>query len=519
MNHLGTVLLAMLLPAAAMAAMPLSRELPLSSGIRMEFAPDNSDYEEIRDYLRQLDSIAAQILIRREDSRPTVDCRLVLTGTDDAIEIEQIRETTVIHLPAELRRWRSPLLRRRVMALLLLVKCGLEPRHVTAADRVPCWLATGATVMAESRQELGHSSKNYFELRALDRAGYGLSLDDVIMGDYRPDCGVFYDLFAAGSEYLLTLCLNAISSRRNFMIPLIVASYSSPQQEPWQIFFATAGKELHLKLPKNLFADNKFSPNDQLRIWFRNGLRTRNINLFYPAAAGELHRRFEELRTVTFPVAGKDNTAKDVPCRLENLAASVRKAPDPEGTMILLLDDLASFQNECPRELLPPLTVIIAEAARLRQATASLSPNTDSAKKNSRKTPPKSPLNVTMAKVARLRHHAAVPTLPNYHQMEKDSGKILPQPSPPPPQKEDWNRLTTDYHDHVLAAIGEFEEKIRRQEAVESYLMQMESKFVPPAEQCRFRLKSLKMMDRLNREIWPEINNYLDQLEKEYLRD
>ena len=453
-----------------------AKELVTAYGIRLVFEPDNPDFTAIRDYLRLLDRITARMVMQKEDEQRETNCRLMPIGIEpeDQLELTRIRNVTVVRLPAAAKHWNTDrLLRRRVVAILLLVKCGITPQNLEEVDRIPTWLTTGAIGMATFIQDGELSAKkNYFELRALDSAGFGMSLDDIVMGDYVPECGVFYDLFAEGSEYLLSLCMGATSYRDNFIRELVIRSYYRKKETSWDVFFATAGESLNRKLAKNTVQGDAVSPRERVRTWFRNGLRTRNINFFYPQTANNIRREFDELRTVKLTVVNPKGEMKVVFCKIEDVAASVRQTLNAEGTMNQIMGGLTRLQNECPGELLPPLTRMFSEANAFRNAIA----------ENRNIAESKNPDKKTRT-------------------------------------EEEWKQLESAYQTNVAAAIADFEEMVRQRTAVENYLRAQEKFFLPPEVHFYFRLKSLDDMDRMNRKLWPEINNYLDQLEKEYVRD
>ena len=163
---------------------------------------------------------------------------------------------------------------------------------------------------------------------------------------------------------------------------------------------------------------------------------------------------------------------KVVFCKIEDVAASVRQTLNAEGTMNQIMGGLTRLQNECPGELLPPLTRMFSEANAFRNAIA----------ENRNIAESKNPDKKTRT-------------------------------------EEEWKQLESAYQTNVAAAIADFEEMVRQRTAVENYLRAQEKFFLPPEVHFYFRLKSLDDMDRMNRKLWPEINNYLDQLEKEYVRD
>ena len=168
---------------------------------------------------------------------------------------------------------------------------------------------------------------------------------------------------------------------------------------------------------------------------------------------------------------GADGKPVAVSCRIDELAGKVRQLPNPERMLELLCYDLRLLQNECSGETLPPLGQIYLEVDALYQAVCA---EKNAADPNNRK-------------------------------------KAL--------SKEAWDELMVAFGRNVQVATKEFESACRAGILLDQYLRAQEKLHVPPEIRYYYRLRSLDGMEQLNRNIWPDVNNYLDGLEKEYIRD
>ncbi len=450
-----------------------AEEVYTQYGVKLTFEGDNPDFSDVREYLRMADRITARLAAQKEPARREVNCQIFLVSRNIPGNIEFVpgKKFPAIYLPGEFGKWKNdPLALRRLMSLLLLIKSGVVPENLDVVDRVPCWLATGVVEQCVLKRQLNVTAgRNYFELRAIECVGGGLSLDDLIMGNYSPIDGIFYDLFAMGSEYLLSQCLAVASSQDDFFRVMVVDSYTQ-KSPPVDIFFDTAGKRLYNKLSRRIVHDKNLSERESVRVWFRNGLRSRNINFFYPQATEILYNQFLDLRTQQLEIKTSDGKTVPAVCRLDELGLKVRQTIDPERKIEEVRRAVLQLQSECPGEMLPPLMRIYNELDIFYRAILDATPDAKGTKKKDR-TP------------------------------------------------EEWSELAESFRNNVKEAMGELETACRRRIEVENYVLRQEKLLVPQEILYHYRLKCLDDLDRANREIWPDVNNYLDGLEKEYIRE
>lgn len=78
------------------------------------------------------------------------------------------------------------------------------------------------------------------------------------------------------------------------------------------------------------------------------------------------------------------------------------------------------------------------------------------------------------------------------------------------------NKSADDAREQLAAALEKLAEDLKKQEAIENYLVQLEEKQLSPAVTYSMEIKEVNRTDDV---MWPTLNKYLDSVEKKFLED
>ncbi|MHB9138471.1 MAG: hypothetical protein ACYC4Q_03615 [Victivallaceae bacterium] len=78
------------------------------------------------------------------------------------------------------------------------------------------------------------------------------------------------------------------------------------------------------------------------------------------------------------------------------------------------------------------------------------------------------------------------------------------------------NKSSDDAREHLAAALNTLGEELKKQEAIENYLIELENKQISPALIYNMEIKEVNRTDDV---MWPSLNKYLETVEKKFLED
>lgn len=392
--------------------------------------------------------------LRKDNNSKIVRCEISFHDSS-SIQTNARGDNLEIRLPRDLRAW-SDDTHRQLLAAFYLTRSGIIPASDAELRRVPLWLLTASALQstADSNTPEPLGYRHFPALRAVELQGHEIGLDTILASSPEPGDGPVFEVYAEAARILLAVC-DSTGGRRDALYRGMIQLAHRNIHTPADAFFLSTGKILIRKISRATLEKDNSSDRVKITRWFREHLRSRLINNFNPLPARMIRERFEQLANVTCKL--KDGNESSI--NIEMLGEQWNNISNRKACVNAISSQIDKLQQEVSAGLIPLLAAI----------------------------------------------HAAVSSLPD--SQEKDL----------PP--DIWNSDMAERHGIEIRRLsGQLSAAIAQFAAIEDYLESFGDSHLAPPVNFRHRLKALESMRQTGENIWPDVNNYLDKLEKEYFR-
>ena len=449
---------------AMMLVPALAQHVVTDHGTRIIFSQSDKDLFTVRNHIRDIENGVARMLRLGARSEPGVACTVFMV--DDQPEgnfrLVQTRNTLLIYLPADYSLWKDDFeVQRKLICCFYLIRSGIQVPDMERLDIIPYWLQLGTLEFIwRTRRGGGQNPVRFYpRVRNAELAGAEFGLDDVLSEKITPDRGVMFELYMELCDMLTSRCYSESSARNNLFYEMIVLA-ANKGIAPGEAFYMTAGRILlsssrHKRRSQN---QGNVSENELVRRWFRDYLRGQVINNFMPLPMHIWKERYDRLLTVEYlTLQDGDATTVNASCHLNELDEKWDGVYDKKTLKAALIERFSAFERESPALFTPAF-------AKLYKAVNSL-PEPDAAGDTATNIP------------------VGVESLP---------------PAP----------------DQLSMVLDGIEQTYKRQRDIEAYLELSEQQRFSPWERYQYEFQIMDIVDGESRKTWPELNNYLDELEK-----
>ncbi|MBN2643770.1 MAG: hypothetical protein JXR78_19130 [Victivallales bacterium] len=434
-------------------------------GTRIIFSQSCKDLFTVRNHIRDIENGVTRMLRLGARSEPGVACTVFMVDDrpEGNLRLVQTRSTLLIYLPADYSLWKDDFeVQRKLVCCFYLIRSGIQVPDMERLDIVPYWLQMGTLEFIWRIRGGGGQNqvRLYPRVRNAELAGIQIGLDDVLSDKITPDRGVMFELYMELCDMLTSRCHSESSARNNLFYEMIVLA-ANKGIAPGEAFYMTAGRIIlsSSRHKRRLQNKDNVSENELVRRWFRDYLRGQVINNFMPLPIHIWKEHYERLLSVEYlTLQDRDaTTTVSVSCKLNELDEKWDGVYDKKMLKIALIERFSALERESPALFSPAFAKL----------------------------------------------YKAVNSLPESDAVGDTATNIPAGVEAPPPES-----------DSLKIALEGIEQVYKRQRDMEDYLEAIAQQHSSPWEryQCEFQI--MDIVDEESRRAWPELNNYLDQLEK-----
>ncbi len=466
-------------------------------GTRISFNKYSQDYFVIRKFIIKLEKNVVKLLRQRVDDQPNVHLTISLTepGTDFKASFDESRMN--VSLSVRFEDWETDYeVLRRLICCFYVVRCKIPVKNETELVKaVPYWIQLGTLEYIRNRTELGYSGFRFYSLlRNAELAGVEPEPDDIINSTVTQKDGILFYYHRELCELMLDWVYR-LSSSGDMLLRDMIVKTAVGGVSPVDVFYAVGLKRMVGETGGNLSHNTELSDRDQVRKWFRHMLRKEVVNGFMPVPADQSLAGVMNLWNVTYEYKEKDGGIIEKTCKLDELGQVWNEVNNHRVVLKSLREKLRILEQESAQEFIRPLNIIIdtlnslpdikSDDEKRQDAQTKKNENEKSDKKETKRKP--------TAELSKNPRH---------------SKKNEEEPFSP-----------AEFQRNIQAAASCFEDVVKHRRQVEEYLDQCSVEFIPVRERYKYLLGTWDIIEENDRKIRPELNKYLDQVEKDYIED
>jgi hypothetical protein len=430
-------------------------------GSRIIFSQSDKDFFSIRNNIRDIENAVTRMLRLETHSKSSVGCTVFMVDDqpEGNIRLVQTRNTLLIYLPADHSLWKNDFeVQRKLVCCFYLIHSGIQVSDMKRLDIIPYWLQLGTLQFFQrvSAGDVPNQIKFYPRVRNAELGGAKIELDDVLLDKITPDRGALFELYLELCDMLVSRCYSDSSSRNNLFYEMIVLA-ANKDIPPDEAFYMTAEKIIpgSSKHKRRQLKQGNLSGKELVRKWFRNYLRSQIINNFMPLPMHIWEKRYNQLRTVEYLTLRDGGSSTTVSCQLNDLTGKWNEVYNKKNLKADLVERFSVFERESPALFTPAF-------AKLYSAVNAL---------------PEQQIDVVKPAAA-------------------DGIEAKPTP------------------DLLNIALDDIAQARKRQKEIEAYLELNEQQLFPLWRKYKYEFQIMDIADEKSRKTWLELNNYLDELEK-----
>ncbi len=463
-----------------------AEEIFTDYGTRVSFSEYSQDYFAIRRFIIKLEKNIVKLLKLRIEEQPDVQLTIFLTKPGSKFKIDFTKRRMNVYLSVRFQDWDSDVeVLHRLICCFYTVFCKVPVMDdATLQKAVPLWIQVGTLEYLRNRTTLGYSGFRFYPLlRNAELAGIEPDPDDIINSKVTRTEGVLFYYYRELCELMLDW-ISHISSYSDRLLYGMIRKMAGGTA-PVDAFYTVGMKQMLKKVGTRLRNDSELSDRDKIRTWFRRKLRKEVVSGFMPIPAEQSLAGLKKLLTVKYEYKEKDGGIIEKSCPLDQLGASWEKVNNRMVVLRSLKRLLNKLGQESASEFIRPLNIIDDTLNSLPKIKTE-----DEKRQESEK-------------------------------QKKKSGKrpgIKGKSKQPKNKKEDIFN-PAEFQRNIKAAISCFADLVKRRQEIEAYLDRSAVEFIPLRERYKYLIKTLDVLEVNDRKIRPELNKYLDQVEKDYIED
>lgn len=470
--------------------MSCAEEVFTDYGTRISFKKYSKDYFAIRRFIIRLEKNIAKLLRQHVDDPSGAQLTISLTEAGTEFSTSFSKSRIDVYLSVRFQDWDNDYeVLRRLVCCFYAVRCKVPVKsEAELLKAIPYWIQLGTLEYVRNRTTQSYSGFRYYPLlHNAELAGVEPDPDDIINSKVIKSDGVLFYYYLELCEIMLDWVCHLSSYKFTLLQDMIVKTAGG--MTPVEAFYTVGMKRMLRKASENLRSNKELSDRDKVRKLFRYVFRKEVVNGFMPIPADQSLAKLKKLLTVRYEYKEKDGEIIEKSCQLYELGEVWGQVNNRKAVLTGLREKLNVLERESAQEFIRPANIMIDSMNSLPAIK-----NNDVKNKNADKKSIKDDKSLKPPEELKVKGG-----------------------NPQKGKKELFD--PAEFRRNIMSAISCFEDIVKQRRQIEVYLDKSATKFIPVRERYKCLFGTFDVIDENDRKIRPDLNKYLDQVEKEYIED